>query len=76
MVEIKQECKAFLRDTSLSITLDFLARATLLYNPFCTRQCMCNKVLGDVALRCTPSYDAVRLVMIAPLNCWRNATPF
>ena len=25
---------------------------------------------------CMSSYDAVRPVMIAPMNCWRNSTPF
>ena len=32
--------------------------------------------LGDIAQRRTSSYVAVRLVLIAPLNCWRNSTPF
>ena len=37
----------------------------------------CNKILGDVAQHCTSSYDAVRLVLIEPLNFWRNSTtPF
>ena len=29
-----------------------------------------------VARRRTSSYSVARLVQIAPLNCWRNSTPF
>ena len=31
---------------------------------------------GDVAWRRTSSHGPLRLVLIAPLNCWRNSTPF
>ena len=36
----------------------------------------CKKFLGDVARRCSSSFSAVRLVLIAPLICWQNSTPF
>ena len=57
----------------------FLARATSLYKPYSAvlPACLsCNKFLGYVARRRTSSYGAVRLVLITPLNCWRNSTPF
>ena len=45
--------------------------------------CMClcvyvcvKQIFGDVARCRTWSYGAVRLVLIAPFNCWRNSTPF
>ena len=45
--------------------------------------CMClcvyvcvKQIFGDVARCRTWSYGAVRLVLIAPLNCWWNSTPF
>ena len=31
---------------------------------------------GNVARRRTSSYGVVRPVLIAPLHCWRNSTPF
>ena len=31
---------------------------------------------GDVAQLWTSSYGALKLVLIAPLNCWQNSTPF
>ena len=57
---------------------DFLARATSLCMYVCMCVCVsvCSKFLGDVARRHTLLYVAVRLVVIAPLNCWRNSTPF
>ena len=32
--------------------------------------------IRDVARRRTSSYDVVRVVIIVPLNCWQNFTPF
>ena len=32
--------------------------------------------LEDISQHRALTYDAVRLVLIAPLNCWRNSTPF
>ena len=31
---------------------------------------------GNVARRRTSSYGVIRPVLIAPLHCWRNSTPF
>ena len=35
-----------------------------------------DKVTGDATQHRTSSYVNVILVLIAPLNCWRNSTPF
>ena len=32
--------------------------------------------IQDIARRRTSPYDVVRVVIIVPLNCWQNFTPF
>ena len=76
----------FTEEACIKCRKRFLARATSLYNPFCPRLCaspctcmclsLCNKFLRDVARRRILLYNAVQLVLIAPLNSWQNSTPF
>ena len=42
----------------------------------CLSLSQCNRFLSGVAQHSSSFYSAVRLALTAPLNCWRNSTPF
>ena len=45
------------------------------YNPVCSFMFVREKNLGEVVQSCMSSNGAVILVLITPLNCWRNCSP-
>ena len=52
-----------------------MSQFVTVYVCICVCMCVCMCVANFWRCR-VASYSAVRLVLITPLNCWRNSTPF
>ena len=71
---------AWTQNFGQKICLDLFQQGLPRYIIHFVCDCVCvsvgNKFLGDVTRCYILLYDAVSLVLIVPLNCWRNSTPF
>ena len=54
----------------------FLGSVLPPYVVLCVCACVINQFFSNIVWHCTTSYDVAVWILMSPIDCWKNSTPF